>query len=212
MNRSNRDEFISGATYHFYNRSADRKTIFHSDVDFDYFLDRFIYYFGSIFDIYAFCLMKNHFHFIVKVKSEDDIREYADIQIGNSPTKYLDKTISLDQYLNDQLRRFFSSVSIKFNNRYNRRGQVFARSPKRVFIENTRRLRYLIAYTHHNPIHHGFNSEYSQWKYSSYQTLLSNTPTKLGRQDVMKLFGGIKEFNTYHDLFQLSKMEDDNPS
>jgi len=153
--------------------------------------------------------MKNHFHFVVKVKPENDIRQYAATQVGKTANKFSEKIIPLDQYLNDQLRRFFSSVSIKFNNRHHRKGQVFARFPKRIFIENEDRLRYLIAYVHHNPIHHRFNSNYSDWEFSSYRTLLNDSPTKLSRDHVMELFGGIEGFNAFHDRFQVLKIEEE---
>lgn len=53
-------------------------------------------------------------------------------------------------------------------------------------------------YVHANPIHHGFVKDMSDWKYSSYNTYLSNAATKISKQIVLDIFGGREHFIKYH--------------
>ena len=58
----------------------------------------------------------------------------------------------------------------------------------------------LIQYIHHNPIHHKFVTEYSVWKYSSYNDIISDHPTKIKRKEILEWFGGREEFIDFHEL------------
>jgi hypothetical protein len=39
----------------------------------------------------------------------------------------------------------------------------------------------------------------SQWTYTSYNSLLNTKPTKLEREYVLNLFGGVDGFRKFHD-------------
>ena len=59
--------FEEGQFYHVYNHAAGDKNIFNSDKDYLDFLEKYFKYLSGVFDTLAYCLMPNHFHFIVKV-------------------------------------------------------------------------------------------------------------------------------------------------
>ncbi|MGH2575336.1 MAG: transposase, partial [Ignavibacteria bacterium] len=61
-------DFIPGYYYHIYNRGNNREIIFYMDDNYKYFLKRFDKYLSIHLDVLAFCLLPNHFHFLVKVK------------------------------------------------------------------------------------------------------------------------------------------------
>jgi len=65
-------------------------------------------------------------------------------------------------------------------------------------IEDENYLRNIIQYVHLNPKHH-LDINYKTYKYSSFQTILSNKPTKLRRIEVLKLFGDVDNFIYCHD-------------
>ena len=63
---------------------------------------------------------------------------------------------------------------------------------------------YWLAYIHHNPIHHEYCKDYSQWKYSSYNTYLTTKNTKLNRSQTLdKWFSSLDDFLQYHSNFKL---------
>lgn len=47
-------------------------------------------------------------------------------------------------------------------------------------------------------LHHRYCEKMEDWKWSSYNTILSLKPTKLLRQETLDWFGGIKGFTDYH--------------
>ena len=51
-------------------------------------------------------------------------------------------------------------------------------------------------------MHHGFVTQMSLYPWSSYETVLSDKPTKLKRKDVVELFGGLENFLFYHNQQQ----------
>ncbi|TBO45191.1 hypothetical protein [Pedobacter kyonggii] len=61
-------KFEEGKFYHVYNRSIDRQPLFKSDANYRFFLKRFDQYLSNVLDVYAFCLLGNHFHLLILVK------------------------------------------------------------------------------------------------------------------------------------------------
>ncbi|NOX48231.1 MAG: hypothetical protein GXO89_14770 [Chlorobi bacterium] len=61
--------FIDGHIYHIYNRGNNKQLIFFKDENYRYFLRKVKSSILPLADILAFCLMPNHFHFMVMVRS-----------------------------------------------------------------------------------------------------------------------------------------------
>lgn len=55
--------------YHIYNRANGRDNLFHAAADYEHFLKLSEKFIDPIANIYAWVLMKNHFHFLVKIKA-----------------------------------------------------------------------------------------------------------------------------------------------
>ena len=62
----------SGKFYHVYNRTNNNEIAFKSNENYPYFLGKVEKYLPECLDIWAFCLMPTHFHFLVKVKEGFD--------------------------------------------------------------------------------------------------------------------------------------------
>lgn len=77
-------------------------------------------------------------------------------------------------------------------------GNLFDPKFKRLEIEDDEYLKYLIFYTHYNPEKHGVTHDFKEYSFSSYNAILSNKPTKLCRNIVIELFGGVDNFINYH--------------
>ena len=57
-----------GNFYHIYNRGNNKENIFFEEKNYYYFLKKFDEYLSAFSDVYAYCLMPNHFHFLIKIK------------------------------------------------------------------------------------------------------------------------------------------------
>ncbi len=74
--------FVPDNYYHIYNRANGDEKIFKSEENYRFFLEKFQFYIVPIADVFSFCLMPNHFHFLVRFKSEKEIL----LNLQGSPT------------------------------------------------------------------------------------------------------------------------------
>ena len=62
-------QFINDGLYHIYNRGNNKQRIFFNDNNYLYFLKKVRKEMVPHCDVLAYCLMPNHFHFLVQLKS-----------------------------------------------------------------------------------------------------------------------------------------------
>lgn len=62
-----------GHYYHIYNRGNNGDIIFFEDKNYTYFLSLYLKYIHPIADTFCWCLLKNHFHFLIRIKELDEI-------------------------------------------------------------------------------------------------------------------------------------------
>ena len=65
--------------YHIYNRGVNGEVIFKSNRNFDFFLKKVEEYLIPVCEIYAYCLLPNHFHFLVRIKSESELESLVKV-------------------------------------------------------------------------------------------------------------------------------------
>lgn len=66
-----------GLTYHIYNHANGNEILFRENENFLFFLDKFKEYIHPIVDVYAYCLMPNHFHFLLRVKAREELQDLS---------------------------------------------------------------------------------------------------------------------------------------
>lgn len=69
---------IPGYTYHVYNRANGNEKLFLSNEK-RYFLEKYTIYISPIADTFCYCLMPNHFHFLIRIKNEEKIKLFLKI-------------------------------------------------------------------------------------------------------------------------------------
>jgi putative transposase len=102
---------------------------------------------------------------------------------------------------------FFNAYSKSINKSYDRSGSLFQDRFSRIKIQDESYLKNLILYIHLNPVHHGFTTEFSSYKHSSYQAIISNTSTKLDREFVIHLFSDVENFVFAHEHYKINSDE-----
>ena len=225
--------FSEGAYYHIYNRAIGNDLLFLSHDNYQFFLKKYQLYMGNYVDTIAFCLMSNHYHFIIRPKIVDKaFLESAQQEQSivakrfvhcmqaevSDALKASDTYISYDDFLVDQFKRLFNSYSAAFNKQQNRTGSLFQRKFKRIQLTSVPRLLNRICYVHHNPIHHDMSPFYDSWRYSSYNIYMSKSPSQLARDLGLSLFAplsdapktpeayyaeAIKDFSDRHEQFHI---------
>jgi putative transposase len=181
--------------YHIYNRSNGNDNLFLTHTNYLFFLEKYKQYIHPICNTYCYCVMPNHFHFLIEIKNENDLITFFQKEKTDFNLIYSDKLSSL---LSKQFSNFLNSYSKAFNKQQERKGNLFMRSFKRKKIVNKRYLLKLVHYIHYNPIQAGLSKKMNEWNYSSYNSLLSKSLTLLQREKVIEWFDDMENFIYIH--------------
>ncbi|WP_422484918.1 REP-associated tyrosine transposase [Gudongella sp. DL1XJH-153] len=133
--------------YHLMLRGINRQTIFEDNED----AQKFLYTLEDVkntsgFEIYAYCLMTNHIHLLVKEGQED---------FGQS------------------MRRIGAKYVYWYNMKYERTGHLFQDRFKSEVVENEEYLLSALRYIHQNPVTAGMVKDPVQYPWSSYSSYLN---------------------------------------
>ncbi|WP_034690808.1 hypothetical protein [Kaistella palustris] len=179
-----------GNYYHIYNRGNNGQNIFFEEKNYVFFLNRYDRYISPFCETIAWVLLQNHFHFLIYVRQAELVNveklEYSTVE----------KPQKLDVHL--QFGHLFNSYAKAINKRYNRTGSLFEKNFERKKIESVGCLKDLVHFVHYNPVNHRFVSQVEDYPWCSYSSVISNLPTKISREFVLRLFGNVEEYKLYH--------------
>jgi len=178
-----------GAYYHIYNRGANRASVFTEKRNYCFFMERYAKYIEPVAFTYVYCLLDNHFHFVVRTKTPEEQKE----SLKNPETFRLLEP-------SRQFSNLFNSYAKAFNKMYNRSGSLFEHPFRRIEIETDAHFVQLIAYIHRNPQEHSLADDFRNWPFSSYQAILTKQPTRVQRDEVLEWFGGLEGFLRHHEV------------
>ena len=180
-----------GNYYHIYNRGNNGARIFFENDNYQHFLRLYDKYIPPVADTFAWCLIQNHFHVLIYLKTDQEIlKEDYLISTGKKVRK---------PDASRQLGHLFNAYAQAINRRYSRTGSLFEKPFERKRITSEDYLRKLIYYIHNNPVHHGIVSKMSRFPWSSFNVIQSKEPTTLKRKEVIRWFGNLENFNAYHE-------------
>ncbi len=174
-----------GNIYHIYNRGNNGEEIFKEEKNYYYFLQKYKEYCVSVFDTYAYALLKNHFHLMVRVKEKVTIqRTDGNGEIQLDPSK--------------QLSHFFNSYAQSINKAYKRHGKLFEEPFRRKEVENDAYFTSLIYYIHFNAQHHKFVRDFRDWDFTSWHSYMNGDNSFLDKPPVLEWFGNKQHFIDAH--------------
>lgn len=193
----------NGQFYHIYNRGVEKRTIFENKREYDHAINTIKYYRfrnlslkfsrflvqttenkfqfskrnekdGEFIEIIAYCLMPNHFHFLVKQLQDNGISK-AFSNFANSYTKY-------------------------FNTKHNRVGPLFQGVFKAIRVESNEQLLHLSRYIHLNPVVSYILKEENlvDYPWSSLKEYLNNSREGFCKKDyILNQFKSINEYKQF---------------
>ncbi len=196
--------FEPTATFHVYTHANGSENLFRTHDNYLYFLKKYEKYINPVADTFAYCLMPNHLHLMIRIRSSQEINSFLqetkpDRKFDLSDAKIFSNVIS------QQFSHLLNGYTQAYNKVFKRRGSLFIPNIKRNGVKDDGYLTRLFAYIHANPIKHKFAKELHEWPYSSYAIYLSNEPTNIKRVEGLKWFGNKEEFiKLHHQLTKLS--------
>ena len=135
--------FLTNHYYHIYNRGVNRETIFFSDKNYLYFthlLKKNMARYSVV--IVAYCLMPNHFHFLLTPRENDNVSKF--------------------------MSSLFGSYTQAINKQQGRQGPLFQGRFCATVVDKDEYLAHLARYIHLNPVMAGFVNAPEAWAYSNY--------------------------------------------
>ena len=186
MPKKHTHTILPGRCYHLYNRGINGQDIFYRQDNYRYFLRLYRKHVTPVADTFAYCLLKNHFHFLIRAR---EARSTA----GKMPLSSQEIGLAFGTWLN--------AYAQAFNREVGRTGGLFERPFRRVPIESEEQLIQNVFYIHANPQKHGFNEDFRSYLHSSYGGLVSDASTQLNRAEVLSWFGGREKFVAYHEVY-----------
>lgn len=208
--KNSRKEYEPGGYYHVYNRGVEKRIIFCDEADYKTFLGYLKLYltkpnlqglalkdedghtispsrvprnFVDDLELHAYCLMPNHFHFLLRQNNEKTMAEF----MHSLMMKYV----------------------MYFNKKYQRVGSLFQGRYKCVRIESEQQYTYVSKYIHRNPVDilpTGPGPEgLREYKYSSYQNYLGLfTQSWIKKDDILSYFSKTNPKLTYQNFVEES--------
>jgi REP element-mobilizing transposase RayT len=192
--------------YHIFNHAVGRDNLFKCDDNYLFFLKRYRQHILPIADTFAYCLMPNHFHLLVRINPNPNPRGLTDPNPNPRGFKNPEGLVNpegldyvkVEHFLSHTFGSLFNSYTKAFNKQQNRKGKLFLENFERKLINEESYLRNIIQYIHFNPVYHGFVDDLRDWKYSSFQCFLTTKATDIKRDEVIEWFDGKENFLAFH--------------
>lgn len=170
MPRTARKKSKSGI-YHIILRGINKQTVFYDDEDREVFLNRLkTVKEEKSYTIYAFCLMGNHIHLLVKEE---------EFEIGRIMQKIL------------------TSYIFWYNRKYERIGNLFQDRFKSEVVEDDSYLLSAVRYIHQNPIKAGLCQTVDEYKWSSHSAYLNDIKSFVNKTFILGILGGIDVYKRF---------------
>lgn len=163
--------------YHVVIKGADRQLLFEEKSDYSKYLEILEYYKQQLsFELYAYCLMSNHVHLLIRHP----------------------ESITLESIF----RHINTTYATWFNLKYNRTGFV---QDGRYFSEPVETDRYLLTvvrYIHYNPTKAGLEQKPGAgYHWSSFNDYVKNRSGLTDTQLILEKIGSKEQFQTFHSIF-----------
>lgn len=186
--------FMNQGFYHIFNRGVEKRQVFSTETDYKHFLQTIYYYqfvgpkpkfstykrFRSkdfdkkpkMVEIICYCLMPNHFHFLIRQLENGGIQEFIRKSI-NSYTKY-------------------------YNTKYQRIGPLFQGEFKATVIETDEQLLHVSRYIHLNPYASNLVKDLKDYNYSSFPYFVGLKKDSICiKEPILNYFKNSKDYETF---------------
>ena len=150
--------------YHIYNRGINGQVLFREERNYRYFLRLYVKYIEPIADTFAYCLLPNHFHLLVRIKAAEE----QTFEVSKT-SKVSDAKTSKVLIPSQQFSNLFNAYTKAINKRYGRVGSLFQGRFQAVCVDRDEYLVHLSRYIHLNPVVAELVGRPEDWEFSSYR-------------------------------------------
>lgn len=185
---------LPSGLYHVLNHANGAENIFRNDGNYRYFLQQYAKYIYPIAATYAYCLLPNHFHLLIRVRSEQVLeKQFELLKRQGDKTLTAFQTLSgfeedVPKVLSMQFNKLFNGYTQALNKQQKRKGSLFIRPFKRKQINDPLYFFNSLRYIHQNPVRHLLAKNLMDWPYNSIHAYLQRNESKIARDEVFRWF------------------------
>ena len=180
--------------YHFYARTNGAEILFRTRDNCQFFLERYRKYVHPLAVTFCYCLMTNHFHFLIRLRDENTLQE----EYYKSSNNRLTKKEELSQWVSFRFGNLLNSYTKALNRQIGRSGNLFERPFKRIKVTDEKYFYRIVKYIHLNPVDSGLCSHPADYEFSSYADICNHRNDFLEIGEIIRWFGDIDNFKYYH--------------
>jgi len=192
--------FEANRIYHIYNQGNDKQPIFANERNYIFFLQKMRRHILPNVHFLAYCLMPNHFHWLVYIKDEACLPS----KTAKSKPRRTNSPVEYQQELSHQIRILLSSYTKAFNKQEGRSGSLFRQKTKYkdgwidgfitvgskkehlLFRPDNDYARQCLDYIHQNPVKASLVGQPEAWRFSSAKDYAGLRNGTLCNQDLAK--------------------------
>lgn len=183
-------KLIANKFYHIYNQGNNQEITFHERNDYLRFLTKYKFLVAPHCDTIAYCLMPNHFHFLIGVTEKSTEK----IKLGG---------IEIDR-ITDGFRKLLSEYAQEFNLKYHRSGSLFRQKTKGKLLHSDDDYAIIcFHYIHQNPYRAKLVKKIEDWEFSSFRDYAQLRNGTLCKKDITSLYFEISSSNFYEESYQV---------
>jgi REP element-mobilizing transposase RayT len=183
-----------GGLYHVFNRGNNREVIFPRQSNYHHFLESVQKCLLKYCDLLAWCLMPNHFHFLVH---------------GNEHSVPLIFDGSFErQQFSQGIKQLLSSYAKAINKQQGRTGSLFQQKTKCIHVSDPVQEYSLTAfhYIHQNPVRAGLVDRMEDWEFSSFREYMGTTKTSLCNRELGARLLDLDLDRFYEDSYSVQEL------
>ena len=188
--------------YHVFNHAVGWDNLFITAGNYDYFIKKYVEKLNEVVDTLAYCLLPNHFHFVIRTKNEDQLLSFLERKKEKKPGLKIPNGLSKEELthyiVHRQFHNFLGGYAKAFNKQFFRKGSLVRQNTRRKIVMEADYLINVIRYTNINIVLHQYVENIDEWPYTSYHQLLDDNPTWLCRKEILQWFGGRENFIRAH--------------
>lgn len=187
-----------GGIYHIFNHAVGAEKLFCIEENYFFFLEKIEQHLLGLMDLFTYSLIPNHFHLMVRIKTEEEI---VKLFKKEKKREFKIETDIHSGFVMERVSNCLNAYTKSYNKFYGRMGSLFMPT-KRSVANVDGDVTNFVLYVHKNAVHHHLTKKIGDWKFDGYNSIISGAPTFLLRSELFDWFGSREAFIRAHENLQ----------